>query len=117
VTTEARSPEVPTSITRMPMPSSLGVLSVARFVPLLRSFAPFVAGVARMRRDRFTFFDVSGGALWVVSLTVAGYWFGNMPWVQQHFDKIILALLAMTVLIALSGRWAAKRARHSPQRS
>lgn len=77
----------------------------ARFIPLLRSFAPFVAGVAEMRRARFTFFDVSGGALWVASLTLAGYLFGNMPWVQEHLDKIILALLGATVLLALVGRW------------
>jgi membrane-associated protein len=90
---------------------------IARFVPLLRSFAPFVAGVARMRRDRFTFFDVSGGALWVVSLTLAGYWFGNIAWVQRNFDRIILALLAMTVLIAVGGRWGAKRAQRSAGRA
>lgn len=79
----------------------------ARFIPLLRSFAPFVAGVAEMRRARFTFFDVSGGALWVTSLTLAGYLFGNMPWVQEHLDKIILMLLGATVLLALVGRWRA----------
>ncbi len=87
----------------------------ARFIPLLRSFAPFVAGVAEMRRVRFTFFDVSGGALWVASLTLAGYLFGNIPWVQEHLDKIILALLGATVLLALVGRWRGKiaaRRRH-----
>ena len=80
----------------------------ARFIPLLRSFAPFVAGVADMRRARFTFFDVSGGALWVASLTLAGYLFGNIPWVQEHLDKIILVLLGATVLLALVGRWRGK---------
>jgi len=82
----------------------------ARFLPLLRSFAPFVAGVAEMQRARFTFFDVTGGALWVTSLTLAGYLFGNIPWVQQHLDKIILALLGATVLIALVGSWRGKLA-------
>jgi membrane-associated protein len=82
----------------------------ARFLPLLRSFAPFVAGVAEMQRARFTFFDVTGGALWVASLTLAGYLFGNIPWVQQHLDKIILALLGATVLIALVGSWRGKLA-------
>ena len=77
----------------------------ARFIPLLRSFAPFVAGVAEMQRARFTFFDVSGGVLWVTSLTLAGYLFGNIPWVQEHLDKIILMLLGATVLLALVGRW------------
>lgn len=86
---------------------------VARFMPLLRSFAPFVAGVAEMNRARFTFFDVTGGALWIVSLTLAGYLFGNIPWVQEHLDKIILGLLGATVAIALvtslRGRLAARR--------
>jgi membrane-associated protein len=77
----------------------------ARFLPLLRSFAPFVAGVAEMRHARFTLFDVSGGLAWVSSLTVAGYLFGNIPWVQEHLDKIILALVAATALMALIGSW------------
>ena len=88
-----------------------GIMIVAaRFMPLLRSFAPFVAGVAEMQRARFTFFDVTGGALWVVSLTLAGYLFGNIPWVQANLDKIILALLGATVLIALVGSWRGKLA-------
>ena len=88
-----------------------GIMIVAaRFLPLLRSFAPFVAGVAQMQRSRFTFFDVTGGALWVVSLTLAGYLFGNIPWVQANLDKIILALLGATVLIALVGSWRGKLA-------
>jgi membrane-associated protein len=86
------------------------MLVAARFLPLLRSFAPFVAGVAEMRRARFTFFDVTGGALWVASLTLAGYLFGNIPWVQANLDKIILALLGATVLIALVGSWRGRLA-------
>jgi len=83
---------------------------IARFLPLLRSFAPFVAGVAAMRHARFTFFDVTGGAFWVASLTLAGYLFGNTPWVQEHLDMVILALLGATVMIALVGTWRAKLA-------
>jgi membrane-associated protein len=82
----------------------------ARFIPLLRSFAPFVAGVAEMRRTRFTLFDVTGGALWVTSLTLAGYLFGNIPWVQRHLHQIIMALLGATVLLALVGNWRGKLA-------
>jgi membrane-associated protein len=63
-----------------------------------------------MQRARFTFFDVTGGALWVSSLTLAGFLFGNIPWVQQHLDKIILGLLGATVLIALAGSWRGKLA-------
>jgi membrane-associated protein len=86
----------------------------ARFLPLLRSFAPFVAGVARMQRARFTLFDVSGGAFWVSSLTLAGYLFGNIPWVQQHLEKIILALLGTTILVAFIGALHGKRSGRAP---
>ena len=63
---------------------------IARFMPLIRTFAPFVAGVARMRYARFAMFNVSGALLWVVSLTLAGYWFGNLPWVKQNLTLVIL---------------------------
>src|SRR3954464_13445398 len=61
----------------------------ARFMPFLRTFAPFVAGVAQMTRSKFTFFDVTGGTLWVGGVTLAGYVFGNIPWVKANLDKII----------------------------
>jgi membrane-associated protein len=81
----------------------------ARFLPLLRSFAPFVAGVVRMKHARFTFYDVTGGALWVVSLTFTGYVFGNIPWVQRHLTEAIVLLLAGTVIIALLASWRGRR--------
>lgn len=83
---------------------------LARFVPFLRTFAPFVAGVAQMTRSKFTFWDVSGGSLWVGSLVTAGYLFGNIDWVQANLSKIIWALILVPGLIALYGGW---RARHS----
>ena len=83
---------------------------LARFMPFLRTFAPFVAGVAQMTRRRFTLFDVTGGSLWVVSLTGAGYLFGNIPFVKQHLDKIIWAMILLPGLIALYGAWRARRA-------
>ena len=58
-------------------------------MPFLRTFAPFVAGVAQMTRSRFTFYDVTGGALWIGSVTLAGYLFGNVPWVKEHLELII----------------------------
>jgi membrane-associated protein len=82
---------------------------LARFMPFVRTFAPFVAGVAQMTRSKFTFYDVSGGALWVCGLTLAGYLFGNLPWVQQHLSKIIWALILIPGLIALFGAWKARR--------
>lgn len=70
---------------------------IARFMPLIRTFAPFVAGVARMRYARFAMFNVSGALLWVVALTLAGYWFGNLPWVKQNLTLVILAIIAISL--------------------
>jgi membrane-associated protein len=81
----------------------------ARFMPFLRTFAPFVAGVAAMTRRKFTFYDVSGGALWVGSITIAGYLFGNLPWVQANLSKIIWAMIIIPGVLALFGAWRAKR--------
>lgn len=86
---------------------------LARFMPFIRTFAPFVAGVAAMTRSKFTAFNVGGAVLWVVGLTLAGYWFGNLPWVQQNLSKIIWALIIVPGLIALFGLWRAKRAEHA----
>ena len=82
---------------------------LARFMPFVRTFAPFVAGVAQMTRSKFTFYDVTGGALWVVSLVTAGYLFGNLPWVTTHLSKIIWALIILPGLIILAGVWKARR--------
>jgi membrane-associated protein len=78
-------------------------LILARFMPFVRTFAPFVAGVARMTRTRFTFFDVTGGTLWVASLVLAGYFFGNIPWVKNNLEKIIWAMLIIPGVIAIGG--------------
>ena len=88
-------------------------LVLARFMPFLRTFAPFVAGVAQMTRSRFTFYDVTGGTLWVVSLITAGYLFGNLPWVKENLDKIIWAMILVPGLIALFGAWRARRTAQS----
>jgi membrane-associated protein len=84
-------------------------LVVARFMPFLRTFAPFVAGVARMTRPRFTFFDVTGGALWVVGIITIGYFFGNFPFVKEHLDKIIWAMILIPGLVILFGVWKSRR--------
>ena len=77
----------------------------ARFMPFLRTFAPFVAGVARMTRSRFILFDVTGGALWIGSVTIAGYLFGNIPWVKENLDKIIWAAIFVPGLLVLIATW------------
>ena len=83
---------------------------LARFMPFIRTFVPFVAGVAEMTRSKFTFFNVVGGFIWVVGLTLVGYLFGNLPIVQQHLSKIIWALIIVPGLIALFGAWKARQA-------
>ncbi len=86
----------------------------ARFLPFLRTFAPFVAGVAQMTRRKFSLFDVTGGALWVGSLTLAGYLFGNMPWVKSNLSLIIWALILLPGLLFAYGAWKARSADVQP---
>ena len=74
---------------------------IARFLPFLRTFAPFVAGVAKMTYSRFAAYNIGGGIFWVASLTIAGYWFGNIPWVSQNLTKIIIALIILPGLPAV----------------
>ena len=81
----------------------------ARFMPFLRTFAPFVAGVAEMTRSKFTLFNVVGAVLWVGGVTLAGYLFGNIPWVKEHLDKIIWAAILLPGLLVLWGAWKARR--------
>jgi membrane-associated protein len=83
---------------------------LARFMPFIRTFVPFVAGVAAMTRGKFTFFNVSGALLWVLSLTLAGYLFGNIPWVKANLNVIIYALILVPTAIAVLGAWKARRA-------
>ncbi|MDE2400730.1 MAG: DedA family protein [Burkholderiales bacterium] len=82
---------------------------IARFMPFLRTFAPFVAGVAAMSRGKFTFYDITGGTLWVVGVTLAGYFFGNIPFVKTHLDKIIWAMILIPGALAVFGAWRAGR--------
>jgi membrane-associated protein len=81
----------------------------ARFMPFLRTFAPFVAGVAEMTRSKFTLFNVTGAVLWVGGIVAAGYLFGNIPWVKLHLDKIIWAAIVLPGLLVLLGAWKARR--------
>ena len=81
----------------------------ARFMPFLRTFAPFVAGVAKMSRAKFTFYDVTGGALWVVGIITVGFFFGNIPFVKEHLDKIIWAMILIPGLVIIFGAWRQSR--------
>jgi len=82
---------------------------IARFMPFARTFAPFVAGVGEMTRSKFTAYNVGGGILWVCSLTLLGYIFGNLPWVQQNLSMIIWALIIVPGLLVMFGAWKAGR--------
>ena len=82
---------------------------LARFMPFIRTFAPFVAGVAMMGRPKFTTYNVVGALLWVLGIATAGYFFGNLPFVREHLDKIIWALILVPGLIAIYGAWHAGR--------
>ncbi|MES2318598.1 MAG: VTT domain-containing protein [Pseudomonadota bacterium] len=77
---------------------------LARFVPVVRTFAPFVAGVSAMPHARFQFFNFTGATLWVVALVTAGYFFGNIPVVRDHLTTIVLVGVGAAVVpVALSG--------------
>jgi membrane-associated protein len=71
---------------------------LARFVPIIRTFAPFVAGIGRMPFSRFIGFSIGGGILWVTSLSLAGYFFGQIEIVKKHFELVVLAIVFISVI-------------------
>ena len=83
---------------------------LARFMPFVRTFAPFVAGVAEMTRSKFTFFNVAGALIWVLGICTAGYFLGSLPWVKANLDKIIWAMIFVPGALVLLGAWRARRA-------
>jgi membrane-associated protein len=84
---------------------------LARFVPIIRTFAPFVAGVGSMRYPIFLLYNVVGGVVWVLVGTLAGYFFGNIEIVQKHFTLVILAIIVISVLPMLFEYLKVRRAR------
>jgi membrane-associated protein len=81
----------------------------ARFIPIIRTFAPFVAGVAEMSYARFLSFNIFGGIGWVLLMTTAGYQLGAIPFVRRHFEKVILGIIFVSVLPVLIEYWRARR--------
>jgi len=87
---------------------------IARFVPIVRTFAPFVAGVGRMTYGKFLTYNVVGAILWVVSLTYAGFALGNVPFVKRNFEVIVLAIIVVSILPAV---FEILRAKFAPEKS
>jgi len=89
---------------------------IARFVPIVRTFAPFVAGIGRMRYGRFLFYNVAGGLLWIVSLVMGGYLFGNIPMVRRNFSLVVFAIIGLSILPAVIELWRQRRVAGSGSR-
>jgi membrane-associated protein len=86
---------------------------LARFVPLVRTFTPFVAGVARMRYRDFAFYNITGGIAWVFLMTMAGYLLGNVGFIRDHFEKVVILIVFISLLPVFFGayrHWSARRA-------
>ena len=78
---------------------------ISRFMPIIRTFIPFVAGIGAMDHLRFQLFNVTGAALWVVLLIAAGHFFGNMPLVRYNLTLVILLIVVISLLPAIIGYW------------
>jgi membrane-associated protein len=85
-------------------------LIYAKFVPVIRTFAPFMAGVGRMSYSRFVSFNVFGGLGWVLSMTLAGYFLGGVPFVRRNFEKVVIGIVVVSVLPLLIQYWHSRRA-------
>jgi membrane-associated protein len=84
---------------------------LARFVPIVRTFAPFIAGIGKMSYPYFAMWNVTGGLVWVFALVLAGYYFGRIPMVQEHFETVILGIIVVSLLPMVFEWLRARRAR------
>ena len=82
---------------------------IGRFVPIVRTFVPFLAGVARMHYSRFLTYNIVGGVLWIASLTYAGYLFGNLPWVRAHLSLIVIGIVIASIMPMVLKFWQERR--------
>jgi membrane-associated protein len=91
-----------------------GTIIIARFVPIIRTFAPFVAGIGRMPFARFIGFSIAGGAFWVVALSLAGFYFNHIQFVQKHFQLVVLAIVVISLIPAIVHALQVRGERKSP---
>ena len=84
-------------------------LIYAKFVPIVRSFAPFMAGVGRMPYTRFASFNVFGGLGWVLSMTLAGFFLGGVPLIRRNFEKVVIGIVVVSVLPVVIQIWQSRR--------
>lgn len=87
---------------------------LARFVPIVRTFIPFVAGIGAMNYRRFIAYNIGGGIAWVAICTGAGFWFGNFEWVKKHFEAVVVAIILLSVVPMVWEVWASRR--HPPKK-
>ena len=91
---------------------------LARFIPVVRTFAPFVAGASQMSVKRFQIFNVAGALFWVLLLTLLGFFFGNIPFIRQYLNVIVLVGIGAAIVpVALGALWKIMRSKRQPERS
>ena len=82
---------------------------IARFMPIIRTFAPFVAGIGQMSYGKFLLYNVVGGLIWIAGFLYAGYFFGNIPVVKRNFTLVVFAIIVVSMLPAVIEYWRARR--------
>lgn len=87
---------------------------MARFVPIVRTFTPFVAGVGKMSyRSKFLPYDIAGGLLWISSMSLAGFFMGNIPWVKKHFEMVVIGIILVSVMPMVIAYFRSRTAKKS----
>ena len=87
---------------------------LGRFVPIVRTFVPFVAGAGAMNYSRFALYNVSGAILWVGVCVIAGWFFGNIPWVRKNFEAVVLGIIVVSLLPVAIELWVERRKKPAP---